>query len=232
MKNIVLLILLVFLIVPINAQNIEDEIYNSESETYKKPEKTSDEIKTILGHAKSNGGYGAFSVRYNEIDSEDGLCIGFRGAWIMNHSFALGVAGYGFFNEAHPNELIDQEYDYNIGGGYGGFYFEPIIFALLPVHLSFPVFFGIGGVEYSRDYFNSEWDWDDYDYSYDTDAFLVVKPGVELELNMLKHFRLGIGVYYRYTSEINLENDFGEAIVDKDVLRGLSMGVIFKFGKF
>jgi hypothetical protein len=50
---------------------------------------------------------------------------------------------------------------------------------------------------------------------------------------LLQGFRIALGAYYRYTSDIHLQYvDTGEPFVDKDILHGFSTGIIFKFGKF
>ena len=60
----------------------------------------------------------------------------------------------------------------------------------------------------------------------DNTAFIVLEPGVELEMNMFKYFRMAFGVYYRYTSDLHLDYS------DPDLLTGLSYGVTLKLGKF
>jgi hypothetical protein len=51
-------------------------------------------------------------------------------------------------------------------------------------------------------------------------------PGIEIEFNVVKFMRIGLGGYYRYTSGLNLEKT-GEHIMD-----GFSAGLSLKFGKF
>ena len=70
-------------------------------------QENSEEMKTLFkrsGTEKiSNGGYGSFSIGYTSIDSKDALQLGGRVAWIANHRFALGLAGYGFVNNLQKN---------------------------------------------------------------------------------------------------------------------------------
>ena len=60
----------------------------------------------------------------------------------------------------------------------------------------------------------------------DATGYLLIEPGIELEFNVVRFFRLALGGYYRYTSKIQL-NDTPE-----DVLNGWSAGITLKFGKF
>lgn len=180
-----------------------------------------DEIKTLMGRSSSVGGYGGLSVAYSQIDAKDAFIFGGRGAVIMGHAFALGIGGAGFINDFHYDYLLGK--NISLAGGYGGLFFEPIIFPKFPVHISIPVLVGVGGIAYASIETNS---WDDEYFVEDSETFLIAEPGVELEMNVARYFRFSLGGYYRYTSEIDLMN------TDSDVLNGFSFGVNFKFGKF
>ena len=183
------------------------------------------QISTIFGHNHTeNGGYGAFGAGYSLIDNRDGIVISGRAAWIVNHTLALGLTGSGFLNDFRYDAQYDE--DVNLTGGYGGILIEPIIFPKAPVHLSFPIMGGVGGIAYTRT--SNTWDNRDYRTSYveDTEAFLIAEPGVEMELNVLRFFRLAIGMSYRFTSDIELIDTSPKA------LEGFTTGVTFKFGKF
>lgn len=184
-----------------------------------KKEKTDDGIKTIFGKTKSHGGYLGLSCDYTEINDNDGIMMGGQVGWIINHSLVIGVGGYGF---------ISDQVDYSsnsypqISGGYGGLYFEGIALPKFPIHVSFPLLLGVGGVTTYTNYYNDDWSY----YADDSDVFLVVEPGVNIELNMLKFFKLAFGAKYRYTSELYMPN------INEEALNGLSFGMTLKFGKF
>ncbi len=206
---------------------ISINICYSQSEE-KKQRIKDDEIKTIFGRNRSNGGYGAFSITYSEIDRKNAIQFGGRGAWIIDHSLAIGFGGTGFLNDYNYDAILDQ--NVNLAGGYGGLYIEPILAPRFPFHISFPILLGVGGIAYTTDNSN---DHPLHNYIEDTDVYLIAEPGVELEFNILRYFRIALGAYYRYTSDIHLQYvDTGEPFADKDILRGFSTGIIFKFGKF
>lgn len=190
------------------------------------PEKTEkkDEIKTLLGEVDSYGLYLGLTMNYSVLNNENAMIIGGKGALVIGHGMAIGLAGYGFANDHKWNPVMKQ--NVNLEGGYGGFYVEPIIFPKFPVHLAFPVFVGVGGIGYMADEYY-DYDYDEWNsYVEDNDAYVLIEPGVELEMNMVRFLRISIGASYRYTSEIHLIN------VDSDVLNGLSAGITFKFGGF
>lgn len=195
----------------------------------------SDEVRTIFSKNKSNGGYGAFTMSYSNIGGYDALVTGGRGAFIFDHTLAIGLGGYGFVNNLNYNYYHhDRENPLSLAGGYGGLLIEPIVAGKSPVHVSFPILIGGGGVTlvdmYSWDY----WGNPHYGNEYAYDAFFVIEPGVELEFNLARWFRLAAAVSYRYTSDIELYRTDSEIShqYGKDALRGFNYGLTFKFGKF
>jgi len=212
MKRIVFILSLLFVGVYSFSQVLEDESREKIKD---------DEMKTLIGKSDDIGGYGGLSVLYSQIDAKDAFVFGARGGLIMGHVFALGIAGTGFVNDSHLDNVLDR--NVSLAGGYGGMFFEPIIFPKFPIHISVPVLIGIGGVAYTSVEIGQ---WENDYFVEDSETFLVVEPGIEVEMNITQFFRFSMGAYYRYTSEIELMN------TDKDVLNGFSFGVNFKFGKF
>lgn len=87
----------------------------------------------------------------------------------------------------------------------GGVIIEPIIWAKSPVHISIPILIGAGGAAYINNYYGRHTGHDlDYHYTEEADAFFVIEPGIEVELNMVNFMRLAVGGYYRYTSDLYL----------------------------
>ncbi len=212
------LTLILALILSVNWAKAQDEYYN-------------DEVQTIFSKRKSNGGYGAFSMGYSQIGGRDALISGARGAFIFDHSFAIGIGGYGFVNNLDYQSYnnINPDDKFMLAGGYGGLFVEPILGGTKPVHLSFPILIGMGGIALVDNYdWGWDWDVDPYHsgYEYDHDLFFVIEPSVELEFNLARFFRTALYASYRFTSEIDLYE------TDKDVLNGFNFGATFKFGKF
>jgi len=224
MKKTVLLLVIVILGIIGMAQ--EDEIQSTQ------------EYRTLFSSDKiTHGGYGAVLLNYSQIDGKDAFLAGMRGMWLINHGVGIGIGGYGFVNDLKyesPSGSPPSD-GYFLAGGYGGLVIEPIVGAKHPVHVSFPVLIGAGGVAYIRDYWRTypQYPDDNYYYSEDASAYFVLEPGIEIEFNMVKFFRLGLGAYYRYTSDIKLNTWDGTqyAEISPD-LKGFSFGLSLKFGKF
>lgn len=213
MKRLTTLFLLVLLVFFATAQ---EDSYNNE-------------IRTLFGSHKSLGFYGSFSLGYSLIDNEDALVSGGRAALIFNHSMALGLGGYGFVNNLDDFDDFwdDENESYALTGGYGGIFIEPIVGGLRPVHVSFQVLLGLGGVALIENYNSGYWDYSYRRSNYlEHDLFFVIEPGAELEFNLAHFFRIAATLSYRFTSDIQLY------ATDKDALRSLHAGLTFKFGKF
>lgn len=153
------------------------------------------------------------------------MVSGGRGAFIFDHSFAIGLGGFGFVNnlDYHCNNNVNE---YSLSGGYGGIFIEPIIDERSPVHVSFPIMIGMGAVAMFENYGWSYWENNPPNYDIDNDVFFVIEPAFELEFNLARFFRTAVTVSYRYTSKIDMFE------TDENVLRGFNFGMIFKFGKF
>ena len=183
------------------------------------------EVQTVFNPNSGSGGYGAFSVGYTQINGRDALLMGGRGEWVIGHGFGLGLGGYGFVND--PIYNASDNLNYSLGGGYGGLMMEPILFGWFPVHVSFPILIGGGGV--SSFSYVTNWD-DPYEYEYAnyiaSTAFFVTEVGMEIEFNLVRFFRLTVFGQYRYVPDITMLN------ANPDALRGWSAGMTFKFGSF
>jgi hypothetical protein len=184
----------------------------------------SKEIKTLLGRGKPGGGYGSFTTGYSVIDGRHAILFGGRFSWIASHSVGIGVGATGFINEFHYEPSLNREVF--LTGGYGGIYIEPIILPRSPVHFSFPVLFGAGGISFiseDNDFNNN--------FIEDSKAFLLIEPSAELELNLTKFFRMAFGVSYRLPTQFDVGLP-GTYTIDVESLKTLSYMVTLKFGKF
>lgn len=184
----------------------------------------SKEIKTILGHNKAGGGYFAFNTGYSVIDNKHAVLFGGRFGWLASHSVGFGLGATGFINEFHYEPSLDR--DVFLTGGYGGIYIEPILFPRSPVHLSFPILLGAGGISYiSKEASLNN------NLIEDSEAFLLIEPATEIELNITRFFRFALGVSYRFPTPFDIGLS-GSPSANAKSLEGMSFTATFKFGKF
>lgn len=187
------------------------------------------EVSTLFGGNDghiNHGGWGALTFGYTQIDGKDTYLMGARGGWLIDHHFTIGLAGSGFISDIDYYLDNYAKNPVNIAGGYGGLLLEANIMPFYPVHVTIPVIIGAGGIAYTN---QKWWEGDDYDEpagSIDSDAFFVLEPGLEVELNLISFMRLALGGSYRYTSNVSLINSKG------DLLRGFNGYFGLKFGWF
>lgn len=191
-------------------------------------------MRTLLGGERvQSGGWGAITAHHTRVLDQDVLLVGLRGGWLIDHKLTIGLAGQGQVigakNAAYDAHLLASgqtlQQDSRMYMGYGGLLIEPIISYRSPVHVSLPVIIGAGGIGYQ---WNGRFQ-DGFDPRNDRDdgqAFFVLEPGVELEVNVIPLVRLGLGVSYRYTSDLDLP------ATSADALRGINAGMSIKIGRF
>jgi hypothetical protein len=182
-------------------------------------------IQTLTGPGHNVGFYFSFHSEYSQISGYDAFGAGGSFALIANHGLAIGFSGKGFFSEPYKTEPKSNT-SYNYSGGYGGILIEPIIFPKFPVHVSFPVLLGAGGIASSElTYFEYPYEYSQVNVEY-AEAFLIAEPGVELEFNVARWMRLGLGASYRFTTSIEPSS------FEANPLNGFTGGFSLKFGKF
>ncbi|MEP2773965.1 MAG: hypothetical protein ABJH05_17555 [Fulvivirga sp.] len=180
-------------------------------------------IKTVLGKDSRISGFGSLELKATEFKSELTLLPGFSGGMILNDHFVVGIGGYGIATRV-GFQGVNPVSDQFLYGGYGGLLLGAIIAPKEVIHVYIPILIGAGGAYITEE---SPDDINQNDDAYDeSSAFFVVEPGIELEVNITKFFRLGIGGSYRFIKQSDLEN-----FTDNE-LSNYSGNISMKFGGF
>lgn len=183
-----------------------------------------DEPQTLFKNPHHVGWYVSPEFGYTQFDGKDVFLSGFSGGAIFNHSFALGLGGYGIVNSSQLRySTISPNENLYLYGGYGGLRLEYILKPSNVVHVSFPFLIGGGGLSYSK---NSTYDYHYEEDNYASDEFFVIEPGVMMSINLIKFMRLDAGITYRYAPNIDLPE------TNKKLLNTFNVVVALKFGKF
>lgn len=186
---------------------------------------TPPEMQTLLGdRAITTGWTAAMRISYSQFNGTDAWWVGGRGGGIFNRVLVIGGGGYGLVNSPfQPNVNGDGVYTES---GYGGMYLEAILWPHKLVHISIPVIIGGGAISYihQRSITRTHYPLDENIFA--TSTFFVFEPGMDIELNVVRSFRLAIGASYRHTSPIALPGTPANA------LRGFTASITLKFGNF
>ncbi|QHL88997.1 hypothetical protein GU926_16790 [Nibribacter ruber] len=173
----------------------------------------------------NHGFYLAPSLQLSRFQGTSGFLAGGRGAWLLNHKVALGVAGYALTTQNNIGEIPETNNAF-LQVGYGGALLEYIPKPNQLLHVTFPLIMGIGGAAYT-DNFSDNQNTGNYSYEiYHTDTFLVIEPGLQAELNLARFMRLGLAFSYRFTYGVQLPKS-----TDQD-LSAPALTLTAKFGRF
>jgi len=178
--------------------------------------------ETLLGQGEiDHGGFGGPVVKFTSINNQFGVLVGGRGGWIINHAFIIGGGGYGLVNEVEGVKYLNGKKMF-LHLGYGGFEMEYIMNWEKIVHGSVYLLIGGGGVDHRESWSDWNMNWKDGK----PDAFFVLEPAVNFEINLISFFRIGVGASYRFISGIN------ESGLNNSDIAGPSAVISLKFGKF
>jgi hypothetical protein len=193
-----------------------------------------DGMRTLFGGDGKieNGGWGGFTLGYTRVNGKDAFLSGGKGGWLINHRFTLGLAGYGFITNWNQNSITLPTADnYSMAGGYGGLLLEPVFAPFNPIHISVPVIIG-GGSAGVVENFDSHMH---NHYSTYSGCF-VIEPGIDLEINVVRFFRIALNASYRFTSSLYVDYYSNDGIkqfsLPHNAMEGFNAGITFKFGKF
>lgn len=203
----------------------------------------STEFRTIFGSDMNieSGGYGAPEFKFGKVNNQFSLLLGGKGGWVINNKFVIGGGGYGMpsnntfdytenLEDIDGNLVVDSTRKLDLGMGYGGIFFEYVLNPKKALHLTFPLFIGAGGAQIGirseqETNITSQQDYSTYEYI-ESSGFFVLEPGVNIELNMTKYFRLDFGASYRFISGTQLQR------LSSNNLSDFSFNLGLKFGKF
>lgn len=198
-----------------------------------------DEQRTIFQRPEGKdcvevGMEGGFTIGGGSVDGRATFIGGIEAGVIIGHGVELGLYGNGFVTEKEVDKQLDND-KYQFDCITGGVFVKPIIAYRSPVHISFPIKFGVGEVSYSDD----AWaDYDDHHYRHrynreDHSVVCEVEPGARVEFNVTKNFHISVGVSYKFLLGHDLEYyDTKAPIISSDGLNSLFYGVSFSFGRF
>jgi len=185
--------------------------------------------KTLLDSPDSlvHGGFGAPVVKLSRVDGHTRAFVGIEGAWIVNHGFYLGLAGYGMSHGIATDSITPDGARQYAHMGYGGILTGYTFHSDAVAHIAIQQVLGGGGIHLSE----SRWDEGDShdrdDDECDARGFFVWEPELRAEINMTRWMRVAVGAGYRLAWLH--EEKFG---FDGNDLSGPTASLALKFGRF
>jgi hypothetical protein len=232
MKKIIFLLVAMAMVFPVFSQEKQATEQKSFDEL---------QMKTLFGnkdHKKhiTLGYFIEMNAGYTQFDTKDVFLPGMSFGMILDHNWAIGLAGsfvantnYLYYPDIYYDIYTNTMAEARLGGGYGSLLVEYTLLPRSVVHVSFPLMIGGGYMAYYNDDLNytSGYPYNHYDHhAVDEDGFFVIEPGVKAEFNIIKKLRIGVGVSYRYTPDLDLVN------TPKDLINQFTGRLSLRFGKF
>jgi len=164
------------------------------------------------GVVRHHGWYVAPSIGATRVDGESAVTAGVRGAWLLDRTFGLGLAGTAF-----TNDTTETASPGTIDGGYGGLMLQYVLRPNDIVHASFDATIGggavcAGGTGREGNHCEQE------------HGFFMVESIANLEVNLARHVRLTLGGGYRFASAESRSplsgGDLGGLVVRSSVMLG------------
>ena len=163
----------------------------------------SQDTETLVPSDFDNGFVVAFEDKLSTLDGNFANFAGLHGGWLIDHSFLIGMAGYGTTDSHRGFEMA-----------YGGLVLEYFFNPNKLFNYSIRGLIGGGGVD-------NHGNWP-HGPGFDVDGLFVAEPEARVTLNVLKPFRIGFGLGYRFVGGDS--RDLG--------LSGPTFSFSFKFGIF
>jgi len=173
--------------------------------------------ETLLGGGIHSGGYGGPGLKFTSANGEMAVMGGGQGAWVINHTAAIGGGGYGLTSD---HEVEGAGGPYKLNFSYGGLLVEYIRDANELVHWYGSLIVGFGSFSLTDPTLPDDSD------DIEDDGFLVLEPTVNIELNVTEHFRLAAGAGYRLASGVT-----SDYLAASD-LSGATFNLALRFGSY
>ncbi len=157
--------------------------------------------------------FGAPSFELTQINEELALLAGGRFGWIINHNYVIGAEGYWLTNDV-PGPMTASGQKPDLAIAFGGVTLEYLVHPYDMVHFSLSNLVGVGSVKY------------DYSTARDDDTYWVVEPMLNVYFRMTQYFKIGVGVGYRYASDVDLEE------LEDENLGGIVGKISLNFGTY
>ena len=163
--------------------------------------------RTLVRGESSNGGFGAVGFKGSGVNDQFAGFFGARGAWMIDHVFALGAGAYLMGGGVDVERSTGSQ---SLKMWYGGAEIEFISGWSEVYHFTFLTLIGGGSLELEGQ----------------SDGIWTVEPAMNLEINVNSFFRLDFGGGYRFVWDVDIPE-----LSNGDLSQFFGQ-VVLKFGAF
>ena len=174
-----------------------------------------DQMQTLFGYDSKITGYGAIETKFSLINGKESILVGGHGGVIFDSFFYFGLGAYGLTTTQNiTSDPLDVPLDMKMG--YTGLMMAVNVMPKKVVHFSIPLFVGVGNLIMEKN-----------DARLESSPCIVIEPGIQMEINLVRFMKIGLGGGYRMVRGSSLDND----ITDSS-LSNWSGNFSLIFGKF
>ncbi len=190
-----------------------------------------DTTKMLLKFSRPSyvGVYIAPEFQYGQVSGSFTSMAGSSAMLLFNKKFAIGVTAQQSVDvNFSPTNLSPLK----VSAGFGGLKMEYTVNPNSALHVSFPLVVGAGVVRADSTLYrsgkNDNRDYRGGSFNTNSNSFVVVQPGIQLEGNLFRYAKIFAGVNYR----LGFEQESNNAKIAKTAMSGLSANVGMKLGLF
>lgn len=172
-----------------------------------------DEPRYLLGNETGDvhvSGFGSYILGFSAVGGEFAVYNGGGGAVLLNQKVYFGGYGMGLSSRHYkdPLTLVDSEGeevyydDLYQKFGHGGFWVGYLHDSYKPIHFGASTKLGWGSLSMSNDMY--DYQYGEYNYYYiANDGVFVVTPQIEVEMNLLKWFKINASAGYQFVTGVD-----------------------------
>lgn len=184
---------------------------------------------------------GSLVIKGTSINKRPNTIVGFRGAFVKNHSYVLGAGIYTIIDNIDLSYNVDgNNIEQKITFGYGGFEVEYIGKWNKRIHYTVHTLFGIGAISYDdmngllynpqNDYYHEFYDNNFYKNMGRSPAgddwLFLFEPSFNVEINVTETLCVTTGLFYRAVAGVELKG------LDNSDIGGPGWSFVVKFGGY
>lgn len=164
-----------------------------------------EEEETLFGSGDDVkfGLYAGPEFKLTSFNGELGFMTGGKAGLILDRVFSIGGGGYNIVtnHKVYDSDEVDAPW-VDLDFSYGGIIFEYINDPNKLYHFTGSLLLGAGYASYSGDVYGFP---EDVDWYRKGATYFVAEPQINVDVNLIKYLRLGVGASYRFAVGGDLE---------------------------
>jgi len=195
---------------PVNYSISSEPVYTAYEISAIEPSLIEVETEEEMNRNYLKAGFGNYTIGFSQYKGNFAVYNGGGGAVLLNQTFYFGLYGTGLSTRHSVDAFtMKDQYghaltynDLRTNFGHGGLWLGYIHQSNKPIHFGASVKLGWGAASLSNDWYSSSQDTYDY-YTIGDDHVFVATPEVQVEMNLLRWFKINASAGYQLVSGLD-----------------------------